>query len=300
MLIKNVFIEGPDCSGKTTVINKIHKHTNYRYHMFDRSRMSQYIFSSMYERGNIHQYSELYLEEKSDLSNLYIVLLPDLEEVLDRFNKRGDEIHDANGIKIVYYNFKRHAGLEVRYPNVIIVKSNDGAWVDVLGAIENYEKKKEFNVIKNFVHSELSKECVRLKSSEFGELSKLKKDKECMKFKKEKEYYEKIEKEFIQKFLSEATGDNEYNRKEQINSRRFIFVSDTCISSIHALVRNNTIYFNAYMRSSNVDQVRHDYSFIKNLVVVFNNLIQGQYGGSFKFYKLNLSFGSAHVIKEQK
>ena len=296
MLIKNVFIEGPDCSGKTTVINEIHKHTNYKYHMFDRSRMSQYIFSTMYERGNIHEYSELYLEEKSDLSNLYVVLLPDLEEVLNRFGKRGDEIHDAKGIEDVYYNFKRHAGFEARHPNVVIVRSNDISWVDVLGAIENYENKKEFNVIKNFVHSKLSKECVRLKSSEFGELSNLKKDKGCMKFKKEKEYYETIEKEFIQKFLSEATGDNEYNRKEQIDSRRFIFVSDTCISSIHALVRNNTIHFNAYMRSSNVDQVKHDYNFIKNLIITFNNLVQGQYGGSFKFYKLNLSFGSAHAI----
>ena len=203
MLIKNVFIEGPDCSGKTTVINKIHKHTNYKYHMFDRSRMSQYIFSSMYQRGNIHEYAELYLEEKSNLSNLYIVLLPDLEEVLDRFNKRGDEIHDASGIESVYYEFKRHAGFEARYPNIIIVKSNNNAWVDVLGAIENYEKKKEFNIIKNFVHSMLSKESVRLKTSEWGELSSLKKDSKCMKFKKEKDYYENIEREFIQKFVNE-------------------------------------------------------------------------------------------------
>ena len=300
MLIKNVFIEGPDCSGKTTVINKIHDHTNYKYHMFDRSRMSQYIFASMYQRGNIHEYAELYLEEKSDLSNLYIVLLPDLEEVLDRFSKRGDEIHDASGIEKVYYEFKRHAGFEARYPNVIIIKSNNNSWIDVLGAIENYEKKKEFNIIKNFVHSKLSKECIRLKLSEFGELSSLKKDKECMKFKKEKEYYETIEKEFIQKFISEATGDNEYNRKEQIDSRRFIFVSDTCISSIHALVRHNTIHFNAYMRSSNVDQVKHDYNFIKNLIITFNNLVQGQYGRTSKFYKFNLSFGSAHVVKEKK
>jgi len=296
MLIKNVFIEGPDCSGKTTVINKIHKHTNYRYHMFDRSRMSQYIFSSMYNRKNIHKYSELYLEEKSDLSNLYIVLLPDLEEVLSRFNKRGDEIHDANGIENVYHGFKRHAVFETRYPNVIVVKSNNAAWVDVLGAIENYEKKKEFNIIKNFVHSNLSKECIRLKVSEFGNLSELNKDKKCMNFKKEKEYYENIEREFIQKFVNETSGDNEYNRKEQVNSRRFIFVSDTCISSIHALARHNTIHFNAYMRSSNVDQVKHDYNFIKNLIITFNNLVQGQFGESFKFYKFNLSFGSAHVI----
>jgi len=52
------------------------------------------------------------------------------------------------------------------------------------------------------------------------------------------------------------------------------------------------------MRSSNVDQVKHDYNFIKNLIITFNNLVQGQYGSASKFYKFNLSFGSAHVVKE--
>lgn len=296
MLIKNVFIEGPDCSGKTTVINKIHKHTNYRYHMFDRSRMSKHIFSNLYNRDNKDIDSKLFDEEQSDLSNLYIVLLPGIDVVTDRFNLRGDEIHDTKGIQNVYQAFENHIKNSCSLPNVIVVREKDNQWTTVLGAIESYEKKKEFNVIKNFVDSLTRKESILVKTEEVGLLSSLKKDNECMNFEKEREYYEKIEKDFIQNFINETSGNNEYNRKEQDNSRRFIYTSDTCISSIHALVRDNTVHVNAYMRSSNVDQVKHDYNFIKNQIVVFNNLIQSKFSKHCDYYRYNLSFGSAHII----
>jgi len=299
MLIKNVFIEGPDCSGKTTVINKIHRHTNYRYHMFDRSRMSQFIFSWMYERHR-KEYSILYKEEREDLSNFYVVLLPDIEEVKRRFEKRGDEIHDEAGIEKVYNEFKKHVERSASQPNIVVIKSNKNQWVDVLGAIENYEKKKEFNVIKHLVYNRHEKEATNIRLTEVGKIADLKKDTECMKFKKEKEYYESIERDFIQKFIDEVSGLNEYSRKEQFDSRRFIYTSDTCISSIHAYAREDTLYFNAYMRSSNVDQVKHDYNFIKNMLFVFRNLFAGTFQEYFNYYKFNLAFGSAHVVRKEK
>lgn len=298
MLIKNVFIEGPDCSGKTTVINKIHKHTNYRYHMFDRSRMSKHIFSWMYQRQNDVLNSHLYTEERSDLSNLYIVLLPGIDVVTERFNKRGDEIHNLEGIKKVYQAFENHIEYNGTSPNIIVIRDDNYQWISVLGAIERYEKKREFNVIKHFVHSSFLKESTCIKTTEFNTLASLKKDLECMEFEKEREYYEKIQKDFIQKFIDETSGNNEYNRNEQVDSRRFIYTSDTCISSIHAFVRDNTIYMNAYMRSSNVDQVKHDYNFIKNQIIIFSNLIQDRFSKYCDYYKFNLSFGSAHVVKE--
>lgn len=300
MLIKNVFIEGPDCSGKTTVINKIHKHTNYRYHMFDRSRMSKNIFSLMYNRDDDYLNNQLYLEERNDLSNIYIVLLPDLNVVIERFKERGDEIHDLEGIKKVYHAFENEIENIGFSPNIAVIKSSDNQWKLALDFIEKYEKKSEFNLIKHFVYASEEKEIVSLKSSEFGLIKDLKKNLECMKFKKEKEYYEQIEKDFIQKIIDEISGKNEYNRKENQNSRRFIFVSDTCISSIHAIVRNDLITFNVYMRSSNVDQINHDYSFIKNLILTFKNLMAENFRKSYSYYEFNLLFGSAHVVREKK
>ncbi len=295
MLIKNVFIEGPDCSGKTTVINTIHKETKYRYHMFDRSRMSQAIFNTMYQRF-IPNSDILYRKEISDLSNLYIVLLPDIETVLKRYDLRGDEIHDKSGIENVYRAFKKHALSKSRYPNVIIVKDNKNSWKSVLNAIERYEEKQTYETVLEFVNAFKEKEVIGLKTSEYGPLSKLKIDKDCMQFKKEKKYYEDIQREFIEKFINEINGNNEYNRKENKSSRRFIFNSDTCISSIHAINRGNVIYFHVYMRSSNVIQIKHDYRFCKNLIAVFNNLINGNFGSKNRSYYLDFTFGSAHII----
>ena len=36
----NINIEGPDCSGKTTLYNRLHKETNFKYNIQDRSCMS--------------------------------------------------------------------------------------------------------------------------------------------------------------------------------------------------------------------------------------------------------------------
>ena len=46
----NINIEGPDCSGKTTLYNRLHKKTNFKYNIQDRSCMSMFVYAKMYER----------------------------------------------------------------------------------------------------------------------------------------------------------------------------------------------------------------------------------------------------------
>ena len=47
---ENLFIEGPDLSGKTTLIKNIHNKTDYRWHITDRSKISRMIFAEMFNR----------------------------------------------------------------------------------------------------------------------------------------------------------------------------------------------------------------------------------------------------------
>ena len=104
--INTVFIEGPDCSGKTTLINDLHKMSNYRWHLFDRSQMSRKIFSDLYER-NTFFINDSFEKEINNLNNMYVILLPDFEEIRKRFYKRGDEIHDIDSLKAVYDKFSQ-------------------------------------------------------------------------------------------------------------------------------------------------------------------------------------------------
>jgi len=88
---RNLFIEGPDCSGKTTLIKSIHSLTNYRWHIHDRSQISRAIFAKMYSRSIPYLESDLHMEI-CDLNNRFIFVLPDFSIVRERFDKRGSQI----------------------------------------------------------------------------------------------------------------------------------------------------------------------------------------------------------------
>ncbi|MDP6704623.1 MAG: hypothetical protein QF775_04010, partial [archaeon] len=50
----------------------------------------------------------------------------------------------------------------------------------------------------------------------------------------------------------ERRGENEYNRPQNLTTRRFIFTQDSCISLIHTLFRDNILNVHAVCRSSDV------------------------------------------------
>ena len=81
---KNLFIEGPDCSGKPTIVKKIHDMTGYRWHIHDRSQVSRSIFAKMYGRDLPFISSDLH-SEVSDLNNRFIFMLPSFSIVKERF-----------------------------------------------------------------------------------------------------------------------------------------------------------------------------------------------------------------------
>ena len=72
--------------------------------------------------------------------------------------------------------------------------------------------------------------------------------------------------ENFNKINDELSGKNEYNRIENINSRRFIYTSNTCISLIQCLIRDNFFDIKVFLRSSNAkDSLYYDINFIKFL-----------------------------------
>ena len=84
--INTVFIEGPDCAGKTTLINNLHKMTDYRWHLFDRSHLSRKLFSELYGRNTLF-INDAFEKEVNNLNNMYVMLLPTFDEIEKRFGK---------------------------------------------------------------------------------------------------------------------------------------------------------------------------------------------------------------------
>ena len=59
MRFTNICLEGPDCSGKTTMFNKLHELTSFKYNIQDRSCLSMLVYSIMYNRQDQEFWTKL-------------------------------------------------------------------------------------------------------------------------------------------------------------------------------------------------------------------------------------------------
>ena len=66
----NLFIEGPDLSGKSSLIKELHSQTQYKRHIFDRSQISRKIFCDLYERD--YELQHLHMEKRKFLKDLVL------------------------------------------------------------------------------------------------------------------------------------------------------------------------------------------------------------------------------------
>ena len=265
----NINIEGPDCSGKTTLYNNLHKKTNFRYNIQDRSCMSMFVYSKMYERKDSSLWFDKILDDLKRLDTLYILLLPPEKTILSRLETRGDEFQDKDSILKVRNYFRNIAKMGFgSYPNVLVLEGDD-LEVNLNSSLQFINALNEMpgqELIKSLVFNSGRNELINVQCKE--EVNRRNLDFTVLNFPQEKEYYEKIEEKFFNKIFKEFTGLNEYNQAQKHDSRRFIYTDDSCISMIHVLWRQNKLDVFVTLRSSNVSKTLWaDYEFIKILSV---------------------------------
>jgi len=89
------------------------------------------------------------------------------------------------------------------------------------------------------------------------------------------------------------SGINPYQKPQDSSSRRFYYSSDTCISSIHLMPRDDVLRCNAVFRSTNVqDNSSIDIEFLVFLI----KTLGAKYFFNCKTYNLNLRINSGHII----
>lgn len=270
MRFLNINIEGPDCSGKTTLFNRLHKETNFKYNIQDRSCISMYVYAKMYEREDSSLWFEKILDDIKRLDTLYVILLPSEETVLRRLKKRGDEFQDENSILKVrsYFNNIAKIGFG-HFPNVLVLEDKEDLEekVDIcLDFIEEMNEVPSGDLIKSIVINSGRNELIDIQCKETVDVSSL--NYSVLDFPEEKEYYENILSKIENKIFKEFSGLNEYNSPQKHDSRRFIYTDDSCISMVHALFRQNRLNVSFMLRSSNVIKTLWaDYEFMKILSV---------------------------------
>ena len=288
--IEKIIIEGPDLAGKTTLLNKMHDISKFRWNIQDRSALSMLIYAKMYNRDTFHLVENL-KKELFNLNNQIVLLLPPFEVLAKRFQKRGDPIQNLITLKQLHRLFSEFAEEYMYLPNVcVITKELDNqSYLSIVGRFLG--KEKHFNIHQlpewcmRSADSQNNKEVVGLRLTYFndGEFSDVKP--ELLQYDGEKDYYKKIENQLREKML-----DNYCNDQDK-SSRRIIYHDDSCISLAHFLIRDQIFDAKFFLRSSNVkDTLTYDINFIHYLTCIVYKAYECK-----QPVKIEVTLNSAHI-----
>ena len=295
--INQLILEGPDLAGKTSFYERIHKASGFRWNIQDRSALSMLIYAKLYNRDTFIEVERLNKELK-DLNNRYVILIPPWDEVARRFTERGDEIQNLVSLKKLYDLFAEASEELEQYPNVIVIRSVDTlSYVDYvvkdLVASEMTTVKHLAEYVNQFasVSDNLEASHINITFYDNGKFQFT--NKGVLDYEPEREYYAKIVSKLFSKVESELTGKNEYNRKEEITSRRFVYADDTCISFAQFTVRNSMLDCHFVLRSSNTkDTLNYDIQFLYYLCSKIYEMLELKEENC----RIRINFNSAHII----
>jgi hypothetical protein len=296
---KNVIIEGPDLSGKTTFIKSLHKSTGYKFNLIDRSYLSRVCYARQFGRDESLERSRLETEI-NDLNNKIIVLLPSKSLILSRFRSRGDDIQDEKSLLYLHDIYTEEVESIRDSPNVLVFRDdricNDMEKLvqtafDNLSSFENYDIPKIGQFIKGSVTKKNPEKILNLEIEIDPEYYT--KDESNLYNKKEREYYDEIESDCYDIIKNEIEGRN-YDRIPQLSmkTRRFYYSSNTCISSIHFLPRHGRLDVICSLRSTDVVRnATSDLAFLAYLSAKIN------WNFAWPSNKINLlvRFNNAHI-----
>jgi hypothetical protein len=250
---QTVTIEGPDCSGKTTLYQKIHKKTNFLWNVQDRSFLSMICYAQQFERDTESHRKGLE-KELLNLNNRIIVVIPSESVLIRRLQQRGDEFQDSKSLIALRRIFINEAKKIKSFPNVLVIedaRSRDNLAKTCIEWLCSFEKggiSEVGDVISGAVAASRGEATVDVsfKVSIDNDFSDL------MNHPREGSYYRDILQKTEAIFTKEFAGDNPYNIPQGLDRRRFYYSSSSCISSVHFLVRNGLLKVLASFRSTDV------------------------------------------------
>jgi hypothetical protein len=260
--IEKIIIEGPDLAGKTTLFNKMHEISNFRWNIQDRSALSMLIYAKMYKRDTFHLVENL-KKELFNLNNQIILLIPPFEILAKRFQDRGDPIQNLVTLRKLHELFKDFANEYMYLPIVtVVMKEISGlGYKSIIGrylGMEQHTTIHQFsNMCFNSANTQDNKEVVGLRLTYFdsGKFTDVKP--ELLEYEGEKEYYLKIREKLHYKMMQNHSDG------QDASSRRIIYSDDSCISLAHFLIREQMFNAKFFLRSSNVkDTLKYDINFI--------------------------------------
>ena len=246
--LHTVCLEGPDLSGKTSLYKDLHRMSGYRWNIQDRAEVSMLVFSEYYDRGDSDRWKSALNDRLKDMNHRFVLLLPSLPLLKERYLQRGDEIHTMETLTKTYRMFEeRFASLE-SHPNVLLLRVTQANQGDIAQIAYQWLKNSEeenllqlasrIQSVADFFDDEaLGVSCQYDFDAEYTDA-----DPTVMMYEPEIKYYQGIRDQFIRKITKEIAGENEYNSAQKPQTtRRFVYAHDSCISMINMLIRDDEL-----------------------------------------------------------
>lgn len=298
--IHTVCIEGPDLSGKTSLYRDLHKMSNFRWNIQDRAEVSMIAFSKFYERGDQQRWQDSLSDRLKDMNHRYVLMLPSVDLLTDRYYDRGDEVHTLQSLAETYSIFESTFQTLTDHPNVLFIKVTRENQATVAQTVFEWLSKSEQedlcgvskrieNTARHFGGEALGVTVQYDFDSDYTDA-----DPAVLTYELEAEYYQGIRSQFIRKITKEIAGENEYRSAQNpLTTRRFVYAHDSCISLVNLLIRGDTLNVYTVIRSSNANNtLSYDLRFIANLVNEAETFIDAD----IQRRVLNVEIHSAHII----
>ena len=305
--------EGPDCSGKTTQYQKIWKKiqsaNDFDVLLNDRGLMSILVYGQFNGRfDNIEEREREFISYLNDNIVFYFDIT--IAELQRRFEDRGDELQDWNTIRDVANKYKEWSERLSKHRNFWIIRAEDKPdeiAARINGILEmyndflltpNYQIGTAIETVQHFGQKHNNTlELINYKMDfdmTSGEIE-LWSSKDLYSGLENINDYEQLEidsykfqlSKFRKKIEAELSGY--YGSKQTMDSRRFVFTDDECLSYVHILHRNGTLYVNVNFRSSNVMLFNHDFISICKMIKIWFEKC-----GEIDKIKMNIKFDSLH------
>ena len=304
--LSDITLEGPDLSGKTRLYYDLHRLSNFRWNIQDRSEISMAIYAEMYERNDSHVWWEKVYDRLNNLNHRYVLLLPEKDLLIERYHHRGDEVQNEKSLLDLHKRFTEAASKLSKFPTCIVVnvtKENQSNVRNlVLERLKSIELSNTFSISQQIFEvagATTSKEvngltfCLNLTKFDNH-------DYKVLEYEKEKEYYKRILETYTKTIHDEIAGYNEYSIPQKPHlTRRFVYCDSSCISYINTHVRNKTLSANIVCRSSDTENtIYYDISFLQILTKKVSEILRKTCDISRVI--MNVRLDSAHIIEENK
>lgn len=135
-----IVFEGVDKSGKSTLIKRFNKKTNFKYVVLDRFTTSSKVYDHFFGRDRTEYYNDIEIKANMNYNLLIVYCYAPIEVIKERLEAANEKLpKELSNIKEVKKHFEHTLKLRSNFTNVLNIDTSE----DELKCLDNILNKVE-------------------------------------------------------------------------------------------------------------------------------------------------------------